>query len=179
MALTSRVDDELKKVREQKRELKKRERELKEERALEKGMVKWKNIMDAKAACEKIIEATDLGMKMTLTQLDKFPTFYIYQHPYYKKLKTSNRNDEWVKEYLGEIKMGPKGGRTGVEADLLESARKSTLAAWKRANKKKKKVRVGVMTFTPPGESKPEKTKTLPQRGDSGKAMAARNVGVG
>ena len=161
------VNSELKKVRKSKRDLANREKALKAERALEKDIEKWQRIMDAKAACNKIIKEYNIGNRMTLTRLDNFPDYYIYQHPVHKKLKTSDRNVAWVRQYLAEIPMGSaEGSLTGVEEDLTGTARKSRLAAWKRINKKTKK---SAKVTKGSGKGK----------GGSGKAQAVGSVGVG
>jgi len=139
MAIHKKVNAELAQLRKQKRELVKREKELIVERKLEKNIGKWKVIMDARTKMEEIIDSTDFGRRMGLHEIAKFPTFYIYQHPINKKLKTSNINAKWVQQYLGNIPPDSTGGMGGVEADLLDTARKSTLNTWKRLNNKKKR----------------------------------------
>ena len=48
-----------------------------------------------------------------------------------------------MKQYVGDTPMDKRGGMTGDEADLIATARKTRLSAWKRAvNKKKRKQRV-------------------------------------
>ena len=99
--------------------------------------------MDLKSACNKLIEDANLGMKMSLTKIDLFPDYYVYQHPTKKKLKTDNRDEDWVKMYIGEMPMDKTyGGATGKEVDLLATARKTRLAAWKRALSKKTKKKI-------------------------------------
>jgi hypothetical protein len=139
MAIDKDLGAELKELQKEKRELKTRERELRENLKIEKDIQKWQKIMDVRSACRKLIK--DAGLGMSLTKLDKYPDYYIYQHPLDKKLKTADRNAEWVKKYVGEIPIGKNGGPTGREEDLLSTARKSTLAAWKRMSKKKKLVK--------------------------------------
>lgn len=163
MALHKEVSKELKEVRQKKRDLNKREKQLKQEAKLEKDIEKWQKIMDAKTTCERVIADANLGMRMSLTKLDNFPDYYVYQHPVNKKLKTADRQQRWVKEYLGEAPMGSQGGMTGVEADLLATARKTRLTAWKRALKKKK----AQAKYTSGGS------------GGSGKTKAVGSLGVG
>lgn len=166
MALYPTVDDALKDLRKKKRELKTKERELKAEQALERNMDKWKKIIDVQQECRAILAKADLGMRMTLTKLDKFPDYYIYQHPGKKKLKTANRKELWVQQFLGEKPMGKEGGTMGVEADLLATARKTRIAAWKRANAQKKRVE----KILGGGTTK---------KSGSGKDKAVGSVGVG
>ena len=143
MALHKPLKQELDELRKKKRDLAKREKQIKAEQKLEKDIEKWQRIMDVKSACEKLIKDADIGMKMNLKKLDSFPDYYIYQHPVNKKLKTADRNALWVKQYLDETPMDERGGMQGVEADLIATARKTRLSAWKRAvNKKTRKQRV-------------------------------------
>ena len=79
MAIHKPLDAELKELRQKKRELAKREKQLKQEQQLEKDIEKWQKIMDAKHACENIIRDANLGMRMSLTRLDNFPDYYVYQ----------------------------------------------------------------------------------------------------
>lgn len=166
MAIHQNVDDALKDLRKKKRELKTKERELKAEQALERNMDKWKKIIDVQQECRAILAKADLGMRMTLTKLDRFPDYYIYQHPVNKKLKTANRKELWVQQYLGEKPIGERGGLTGVEADLLATARKTRISAWKRANAKKKRVEKVL-------------SQSATKKGGSGKDKAVGSVGVG
>jgi hypothetical protein len=150
MALNKNLKEELKELQKEKREMMKREKVLRQHLKVEQDIGKWKQIMDVRSACEKIIKDANLGMSMSLEKLSKYPDYFIYQHPVDKKLKTTDRNANWVKEYLGEIPMSGKGGITGVEADLLDTARKSTMSAWVRMTKKKKPVRhadIGKLKF--------------------------------
>lgn len=171
MAMHPSVNEELKKVRSQKRALVKREKVLKAEQTLEKDIGKWQKIMDAKSACHKILKDADLGLRMSLAMLEKFPDYYVYQHPVNKKLKTANRNEEWVKHYIG-VERSPKGGLSGVEADLIDTARKSRLSAWKRATKRKKKKVLKPLSGKTAAASR-RKVK------GSGKAKAVGSIGVG
>ena len=98
MAIHPSVNEELKKVRSQKRALVKREKVLKAEQTLEKDIGKWQKIMDAKSACHKILKDANLGLRMSLAMLEKFPDYYVYQHPLNRKLKTANRNDNENKD---------------------------------------------------------------------------------
>ena len=174
MALHPKVKDELKELRKAKRALVKREKELKAEDTLEKSIGKWQTIMDVKDACQQVINKADLGISMNLQKLSKFPTFYIYQHPIKKSLKTSNRQAEWVKIYLGEIKT-EAGGMGGVLEDLTTTARKSTLATWAKANKKKKRIPKPGHKFGVAGEILTD----AGNKSKGGKASAVGKVGVG
>jgi len=137
------VKEQLKKLRKARSELKKKEKELKFELAIESNIGKWKKIMDVRTACKKIVEDADLGMNMSLTKLELFPDYYVYQHPTKKKLKTDNRDEDWVKMYIGEMPMDATyGGATGEEIDLIATARKTRLNAWKRALSKKTKKKI-------------------------------------
>ena len=129
------VSDELKSVRKEKRQLAKKERELLLETKIEKDMQKWRKIGELKADCNKLIKDADLGMRMNLTKLDRHPEYYIYQHPVHKKQKTGNRDEQWVKEYIGDARP-QDGGITGTIEDLIGCARKSRLASWKRMLRK-------------------------------------------
>ena len=139
MSIADNLTDEMKSLRQEKRELVKREKELKEHIKLEKDMLKWQKIMDVRTACLELVKDAELGMSMKLSKLEKFPDYFLYQHPTKTKLKTHDRSEDWVKMYLGEIPMDATGGVTGDEADLLNTARKSRLRAWKRLNKTVKK----------------------------------------
>ena len=141
MAIDKDLGEELKELQKEKREMKKREKESKEHLKVEKDIQKWQKIMDVRSACKKVIKDANLGMSMSLSKLDKYPDYYIYQHPVNKRLKTADRNEEWVQQYLGKIPMGEQGGISGDEADLIATARKSTVTAWKRMTKKKKTVK--------------------------------------
>ena len=163
MALHNEASIELVELRQKKRDIVKRVKQLKLEVRLENDIEKWQKIMDAKSTCEKVITDANLGMRMSLSKLDKFPEYYVYQHPVKRKLKTANRNAEWVQQYLGAIPYGATGGITGDEADLLAAAKKTRLSAWKRAVKKKKTA------------GKPMSGSS----GGSGKARAVGSVGVG
>lgn len=140
MAIHKNVDEEIKRLQSARRELVKQEKILKEEKRLQKDMEKWVKIMELRAQCEKMLDNADIGMRFNLKKLVSFPAYYVYQHPTNGKLRTSDRNAEWVKQYLGEIPYGDKGGMTGVEADLIDTARKSTLRTWKRELKKGRKL---------------------------------------
>ena len=76
MAIHKSVNEELTKLRKQKRELAKKERELKQERAIEKNMDKWQTIMEAKVACKNLLNTYKLGNRWNLTRLDNFPEYY-------------------------------------------------------------------------------------------------------
>lgn len=166
MALINSVDDELKELRKQKREILKQEKALKREKTLETKMDDWQKIVETREACKKIFRAAKLGNRMTLSKLDSFPNYYTYQHPFNKKLKTDNRDEYWVLEYIGEKPMGPTGGVQGDEADLIATARKSRLAAWTRANKKQKRISRVL-------------AKSSKIMANTGKAKAVGSVGVG
>jgi len=139
MALNKVLSEELKEIQKKRRELKKREKDLKEHLKVEKDIKKWQKIMDVRAACNKVIRDANLGMSLTLSKLEKYPDYYVYQHPVLKKLKTSDINKDWVQKYLNNT--DPRGGTGGVEADLIATAVKSRVSAWKRMNKKKKQVK--------------------------------------
>jgi len=166
MAIHISIQDELKKIRKEKRALVKREKDLKTETSIEKDTDRWQRIMDAKVACYKIIKSANLGKSMNLTKLEKFPDFYIYQHPTQRDRRTNNRNELWVQQYIGEKPMDLTGGVSGVEADLLDTAQKTRFAAWKRVNKKKKRVAKVL-------------SQSATKKGGSGKAKAVGSVGVG
>ena len=153
MAIETKLSEQLKDVKEKQRSLKKKEKELKEHIAVEKDIVKWQKIMDLRADCVQLVLKADLGISMSLTKLDKYPDYYIYQHPVKKHLKTANRQAEWVKQYVGEVSLGNQGGVTGDLEDLITTARKSTIAAWKRMNKKAKRV-TKVKLLKPKGTGK-------------------------
>jgi len=142
MATNLSVNDKLKKISKDRRALKKREKELKLElkleQLLEKDMVKWKKVMALKDAVNKLISDADLRIKMNMKKLDKYPEYYEYQHPTKKTLKTNNRQEQWVRFYCGD-EPNPKGGRVGVEEDLLSTAKKTRLSALKREMVKKSK----------------------------------------
>jgi len=133
------LTEQMASLRKQKREIAKQEKELREGIKLQSDMGKWQKIMDVRSACKKLIADANIGA-MSLTKLEKFPEYIVYQHPVKKSLKTSDRNEEWVKRYLGEIPMDEKGGMVGDEDDLLGTARRTMMRAWKRMGAKKKKV---------------------------------------
>ena len=143
MAIPNPVKEQLKKVRKEQRVLKKLEAELqadlKMELNIEKDIGRWKRIADARNACKKIIRDANIGSNMTLTKLENSPNLpsHIYQHPTQRDLKTSDRQQDWVKRFIGELPMGPHGGAGGSLEDLIATARKTRLSAWKRARKKK------------------------------------------
>ena len=139
MAIDKELSEQLKELKANQRKLKKKEKELKENLKVEKDILKWQKIMDVRSACNKLIQDAELGMRMTLTKLDKYPEYYVYQHPVHKKLKTADRNEEWVRKYIGEVEHGKQGGLSGDIQDLINTARKSTLASWKRMNARKKR----------------------------------------
>jgi len=175
-ALNKKLSD----VRKEMRLLKKQESSIREQRDLEKDMSGWQTIMDVRSACEKLVREAKIGKRYTLSKIAKHPTFYIYQHPHKRELRSSNINADWVQKYIGNKSPGPGGGRTGSIEDLLETARVSTLRTWKRLNKKDvKKGRTpylskkDVLTSSRPSE------RIIRHLAGKGKAKAIGSVGVG
>jgi len=157
---------ELREIRKEQKILEKRTKELTQEKSLETDMKRWQEIMTVKAALQGVVLNSGLPKRMTLQKIADYPDFYIYQHPTKKSLRSSNRNDEWVRKYCGDIPMGAAGGSQGTEADLIETARTSTMRTWKRLNKKQNPE--GIKT-----------TKETILSTKTGKVRATSKVGVG
>ena len=153
------TDDALKK-------LKKEAEPLIEAARIAEQMEGWGHIDEVRAKCEEIIKFSKMPPHLkSLSALDKFPKGnYKYQHPLKTKLKTSNIDEAWVKEWLNEG--GAHGGMAGTLEQLKNVALNSRLKAWKKAEKKKiaankPKKDIGNLKFI------------------SGKKDASKDVGVG
>ena len=60
----------------------------------------WKKLEDIKEMIYKALKDSGLNTRYSLNSLaTKVPDFYLYQHPTKKILKSSDKNDDWVKAY--------------------------------------------------------------------------------
>ncbi len=88
---------------------------------------RWKEMTEVKKSIKEIMRG-NATYGISLEKLMKMQEYYIYQHPTNTKLKTSNKDVQWVVDFLK---------RDGTEAELLETANKSRPKAWVKMNPKK------------------------------------------
>jgi hypothetical protein len=155
--------DELKKIRAEKKKLTKRENELKGHKKALKDIEKFKAILKVREEVDEIhskamAQAKEVARAngVSLSTLDKIKTKgYLYQHPLDKKLKSNNKNDGWVKDVLTE-----GGSVTFTLQELEDTALHSQLQSFNRARSRKVK-KSGERSSDTPNE----KTNVIGNRG--------------
>ena len=83
----------------------------------------WKEVTQIKEMVNKQLKANKITQRYNIKDISAMPDFYTYQNPNNKKLKTNDKDADWIKEYLA-------GG--GTEKILLETAAASRVSVWKK-----------------------------------------------
>ena len=120
--------EEIRRLRQQKRDLDKEIKRIKEAEKLQASLSKWKEITDLKNKIYNQIKSNDVAKSWSLKRLMAMQDYYTMQHPTNSKLKTSDENTDWVQKYL-------KGG--GAKSKLIETANRSRPIAWSKMNPKR------------------------------------------
>ena len=120
--------DEIKKLRQSKRDIDKEIKRIKEAEKLQASLSKWKEITDLKNKIYNQIKSNDVAKSWSLKRLMAMQDYYTMQHPTNSKLKTSDENTQWVQDYI-------KNG--GAKSKLIETANKSRPVAWSKMNPKR------------------------------------------
>jgi len=119
---------ELRRLAQSKRSIEKEMRMIKKNQALMSSVGKWKEMTEVKYSIKELMR-NSATYGVSLDKLMKMQEYYIYQHPTNSKLKTSNKNADWVKDFL----------KSGRESQLIDTANKSRPKAWVKMNPKKKR----------------------------------------
>ena len=120
--------EEIRRLRQQKRDLDKEIKRIKEAEKLQASLSKWKEITNLKNKIYAQIKSNDMTKSWSLKRLMSMQDYYTMQHPTNSKLKTSDENTDWVQKYL-------KGG--GAKSKLIETANRSRPIAWSKMNPKR------------------------------------------
>ena len=120
--------EEIRRLRQQKRDLDKEIKRIKEAEKLQASLSKWKDITDLKNKIYNQIKSNDVAKSWSLKRLMAMQDYYTMQHPTNSKLKTSDENTQWVKDYI-------KNG--GAKSKLIETANRSRPIAWSKMNPKR------------------------------------------
>jgi hypothetical protein len=162
--------EELKRIRAEKKKLTKRENELKGQKNALKDIEKFRALLKVRAEVDEIHSKAMAQAKavagangVSLSTLDKLKTkAYLYQHPLNKKLKSNNKNEGWVMEAcgLGSYSGTKSGGVTLTLQDLENTALLSQLQSFNRARSRKVKKSGGRSSDTTN-----EKTNVIGNRG--------------
>ena len=120
--------EEIKKLRQSKRDIDKEIKRIKEAEKLQASLSKWKDITDLKNKIYNQIKSNDVAKSWSLKRLMAMQDYYTMQHPTNSKLKTSDENTQWVQDYI-------KNG--GAKSKLIETANKSRPVAWSKMNPKR------------------------------------------
>ena len=120
--------EEIRRLRQQKRDLDKEIKRIKEAEKLQASLSKWKDITDLKNKIYNQIKSNDVAKSWSLKRLMAMQDYYTMQHPTNSKLKTSDENTQWVQDYI-------KNG--GAKSKLIETANKSRPVAWSKMNPKR------------------------------------------
>ena len=120
--------EEIRRLRQQKRDLDKEIKRIKEAEKLQASLSKWKEITDLKNKIYNQIKSNDVAKSWSLKRLMAMQDYYTMQHPTNSKLKTSDENTQWVQDYI-------KNG--GAKSKLIETANKSRPVAWSKMNPKR------------------------------------------
>jgi len=153
------TSSELKKVREQKKEILKEERRLKSEIKLENDIERWKALTDLKQQFITLLKESGHSRGYNLIKLGKMKDYYIFQNPNDKKQKALDSSAQWVKDYLSQ-------GGNNSKAELIQSANKTRLGVWRRMTPKKK-------------TKAKSKNRNPSNKLSSGKSAAIKKQGVG
>ena len=157
------AQEELKKIRAEKRKLIKREKELKGQKKALKDIDKFKELLKLKEEIREIhskayARAEELvkSKGVSLTSLSKLKTkTYLYQHPTRRTLKADDKSVPWVRDALNGV-----GGNKWTLEDLENTALNSQLRSFNRAKSRKGK------KATKRASDKPnEKTSVIGSRG--------------
>ena len=138
----SNAQEELKKIRAEKRRLIKRENELKGQKKALKDIEKFKQLLKLREEIREIHlkaqeQAEELAKSngVSLTSLSKLKTkTFLYQHPTRRTLKADDKNEPWVKDALNGV-----GGNKWTLEDLENTALNSQLRSYNRAKSRKGK----------------------------------------
>jgi len=119
----------IRKLRQSKRDIDKEIRREQQAIKLKSQVDKWKDITDVKNKVFNTLKSAPATSGMSLKKILAMQDYYIYQNPKNTKQKATDKNADWVKDYL------KKGGS---EATLLDTANKSRPMAWKKMMGRKK-----------------------------------------
>ena len=120
--------EEIRRLRQQKRDLDKEIKRIKEAEKLQASLSKWKEITDLKNKIYNQIKSNDVAKSWSLKRLMAMQDYYTMQHPTNSKLKTSDENTQLVQDYI-------KNG--GAKSKLIETANRSRPIAWSKMNPKR------------------------------------------
>ena len=120
--------EEIKKLRQSKRDIDKEIKRIKEAEKLAESISKWKEISDIKNKIYNQIKNNSMTKNWSLKRLMSMQDYYTMQHPTNSKLKTSDENTQWVQDYI-------KNG--GAKSKLIETANRSRPIAWSKMNPKR------------------------------------------
>jgi len=123
----------------------KRIKEQQERIEMSKDTEVWVELTKVKEQVSLMLKNNSLTSAYTLQSLSQIPNHFNYQHPTNKKLKTNNKDEEWVRSFLDN---------GGTEKQLLEQADKGRSNLWKRIKFKRPKSATKTKTTTTPKVSK-------------------------
>jgi len=129
MAVSKEDKEQIKNLRDRQRQIDREIEEIKERSVLAQEMSVWMKITEIKNDIQSRIDAENIPY--TLRKIATLPSHYIYQHPQNLKLKSSNLDDDWVKEHLAK--------KSGSVEELVATADKTRMSTWKRAIATKKR----------------------------------------
>ena len=155
--------EELKRIRAEKRKLIKREQELKGMKKSLADIEKFKKLLKLReeineihTAALKKAQALAKSNGTSLTSLKHIKTAtYLYQHPTQRSLKSSDKNDQWVKDALAGV-----GGPQFSLEDLENTALNTQLRSYNRARSRK-----GKKSGSRKSDAPNEKTSVIGSRG--------------
>jgi hypothetical protein len=121
------LKEEIKSIKaENRKQEREKQKELKKLAALARmdgDVAVWKEITKLKEMVNQQIKANKLTARYSIKDISTMPDFFTYQNPDNKKLKTNNKDDKWIHEYLNA------GGK---EITLIETAAENRIAIWKK-----------------------------------------------
>ena len=121
---------EITRLQKEKRQLEKDIKHIRRESKLAESVDRWKEISNVRNKVIETIKTNSATKGFSLKRLMSMQEYYIYQNPNLHKLKTSNKDADWVQEWL-------KSGN-GIEK-LIETVNTTRPSAWRKMNPVRKK----------------------------------------
>jgi hypothetical protein len=142
-AMKDEAKEERKKNRAAEKAKMKRIKEQQDRIEMSKDTEVWKEITKIKEMVSQQLKENKLTSAYNLKSISSIPDYFVYQHPKDTKLKTTDKDAKWVREFLN-------GG--GTEKQLIDAAEEGRAKIWKRTKFKRPKA-------TPKTPAKPKVSK--------------------
>ena len=140
---------EITRLQKEKRQLEKDIKHIRRESKLAESVDRWKEISNVRNKVIETIKTNSATKGFSLKRLMSMQEYYIYQNPNLHKLKTSNKDADWVQEWM-------KRGNS-IEK-LIETANMTRPSAWRKMNPVRKKK---TTTEAPKNKEKKQPKRTI------------------